>query len=285
VVAGDVPIGAGLSSSAEQELATARGFAALGGSEWDPARMALLCQKAENDWVGVQCGIMDQMISAVGREGHAVLIDCRSLETQPVPMPRGTTVVIMDTATRRGLVDSAYNERRRQCEEAARFFGVPALRDVTPGIFASRAHRLDPLTARRARHVVSENERTLAAADAMRSGDAARLGELMNRSHGSLRADFEVSCPSLDAMVEIAQAHPGCLGARMTGAGFGGCAVALVRDGEAEAFIREVEREYRAATGLEPQLHLSRASGGASLEPAGRPVRASAAPDSHGDPA
>lgn len=267
VMGGDVPIGAGLSSSAALELATARAFVALDGGAWDPARMACLCQRAENGWVGVQCGIMDQMISAVGREGHAVLIDCRSLETQAVPLPENTTIVIMDTATRRGLLDSAYNERRRECEEAASFFGVPFLRDVTPELLALRGGRLDPVTARRARHVVTENARTLAAAAAMRSGDAVRLGELMNESHESLRADFEVSSPALDTMVEIARTRTGCLGARMTGAGFGGCAVALVTDEAADEFVRGVEREYRNATNLAPRLYRTRASRGASVEP------------------
>jgi len=267
VMASDVPIGAGLSSSAALELATARAFAAVSGIDWDAGAMARLAQLAENRWVGVNCGIMDQMISAAGEEGHAVLIDCRSLKTRAVPLPRGTVVVILDTATRRGLVDSAYNERRRQCEAAAAFFGVPALRDVATGAFEEAAGGLDAETARRARHVVTENARTLVAAEAMRAGNAAALGELMNASHASLRDDFEVSSDALDAVVEIARSRSGCYGARMTGAGFGGCAVALVDRIRRHAFVRDVAAEYERRTGLVPQIYVTGASAGAELRP------------------
>ena len=165
----------------------------------------------------MNCGIMDQMISAAGVEDRALLIDCRSLETYTAPLPADTSVVILDTGTRRGLVDSAYNERREQCEAAARHFGLSALRDVDKTSFAERAHELDELRRRRARHVVSENERTLRAREAMRSGEAAALGKLMIESHVSLRDDFEVSSPALDAIVECANAEEACYGARMTG--------------------------------------------------------------------
>ncbi len=262
----DVPVGAGLSSSAALELATARAFAAVADLPWDPARMAKLAQRAENEWVGVNCGIMDQMISAAGQEGHAVLIDCRSLETTPVPLPDGTVVVILDTGTRRGLVDSAYNERRSHCEAAAAEFGVPALRDVTPEMLAARLDELDELTGKRARHVVTENARTVAAADAMREGDAAELGALMDASHASLRDDFEVSSDALDTMVEVARARPGCLGARMTGAGFGGCAVALVAAESAAGFGEAVATEYRERTGQEPRIYVTGASAGAAVQ-------------------
>ena len=228
VVAGDVPIGAGLSSSAALEIATARAFAAAGGWAWEAVEMARAGQRAENEWVGVQCGIMDQMVSAAGQVGYGLLIDCRSLESELVPLPANTAVVVLDTGTRRGLVDSAYNERRAQCQAAAAFFGAPALRDVSMAQFLERADALDPLLRRRARHVISENERTLQAAAAMRAGDAARLGELMNASHASLRDDFEVSSAALDQMAAQARRHPACYGARMTGAGFGGCVAALV---------------------------------------------------------
>jgi galactokinase len=215
--------------------------------------------------VGVNCGIMDQMISATGREGHAVLIDCRTLQTRAVPLPAGTVVVILDTGTRRGLVDSAYNERRRQCEAAAGRLGVAALRDASTGSLRAASDGMDPVVLRRARHVVSENERTLHAAEAMRAGDAAALGRLMDESHASLRDDFEVSSPALDAMVEAARAQPGCFGARMTGAGFGGCAVALVDAARAEGFVRGAAREYAARSYLEPQLYVTGASAGADL--------------------
>lgn len=265
VVQGDVPVGAGLSSSAALEMATARAFAASSGFVWEPARMALLAQKAENQWVGVNCGIMDQLISGCGQEGAAVLIDCRSLETQPVPLPQQTVVVVLDTDTRRGLVASAYNLRRRQCETAARAFGVRALRDVGLEDFQRRVGELDAETARRARHVITENARTLQTAAALRAGDAEAAGRLMNASHQSLRDDYEVSGPALDAMVEAAQAHPACYGARMTGAGFGGCAVALVRADAAEDFTRCVSAEYTRRTGKIPSVYICRAAAGAEV--------------------
>lgn len=267
VIGSDVPIAAGLSSSAALELATARAFAATSRISWDPGAMARLAQRAENEWVGVNCGIMDQMISAVGREGHAVLIDCRTLQADAVPLPEDMVVVILDTATRRGLVDSAYNERRRQCEAAAAFFGVAALRDVTPDMLAARAGGLDATAARRARHVVTENGRTLAAAEAMRHGDAAALGRFMNESHHSLRDDFEVSSPALDTMVEIARAQRGCQGARMTGAGFGGCAVALVDRDLSPDFAGRVAAEYERLTRLVPQIYVTEATAGAAAYP------------------
>jgi len=265
VAAGDVPVGAGLSSSAALEMAVARAFAAVGGWPWDARAMALAGQRAENAWVGVHCGIMDQMISAAGEAGHALLIDCRSLESEPAPLPPGTAVLVLDTATRRGLVDSAYNERRAQCERAAAYFGAPALRDVSPERFALHSAGLDPVTRRRARHVVAENERVLQAAAAMRAGDAATLGALMNASHASLRDDFEVSSAALDAMVACAQGRPGVYGARMTGAGFGGCAVALVAAGRAAAVADAVRACYEAATGTTPAVYITEAGGGASV--------------------
>ena len=267
VLAGNVPLGAGLSSSAALELATARAFAATSRLAWRPTDMALLSQRAENEWVGVNCGIMDQLISAAGVAGHALLIDCRSLDTRPVPLPDEVAVVVLDTGTRRGLVDSAYNERRAQCETAARHFGVRALRDVDEGMLAEGGGTLDEVTRRRARHVVTENARTLAAADALAAGDVQRVGTLMDQSHRSLRDDFEVSRAELDAMVEIARGQPGCLGARMTGAGFGGCAVALVERSSAERFASVVAISYEKEVGLTPSVYLCEASAGASLEP------------------
>jgi galactokinase len=264
-VAGDVPIGAGLSSSAALEMATARALAHVSGLAWDAASMARICQRAENRWVGVNCGIMDQLISAAGVAGAALLIDCRSLETSPAPLPQGTVVVVLDTATRRGLVDSAYNERRAQCEAGAAFFGVKALRDVASAQIAARARELDPTTLRRARHVVTENERTLAAAAAMRDEDARHLGQLMNESHDSLRDDFEVCNDGLNTMVDSARRAPGCYGARMTGAGFGGCAVALVATDKAAAFVAQVTTDYEGVTKLKPNVYVSPATNGAEV--------------------
>lgn len=265
VVAGDVPVGAGLSSSAALELATARAFAAVSDLPWHPSTMARLGQRAENQWVGVNCGIMDQMISAAGKADHALLIDCRSLETELVPLPPQTAVVVLDTATRRGLVDSAYNERRAQCEAAARFFGVPALRDVSVELFEARAAGLDEIIRRRARHIVTENARTVQAAAAMRQGDSVTLGQLMYESHVSLRDDFEVSSEELNLMVACAHREDGCYGARMTGAGFGGCAVALVRADAARAFAASVAACYQAATAITPNVYICQAANGAEL--------------------
>jgi galactokinase len=274
-LAGDVPRGAGLSSSGALELAAARAFvcAASGAGKdvpWEPKAIAKLCQRAENEWVGMRCGIMDQMISATGRAGHALLIDCRSLEIDAVPLPPATLVVVLDTATRRGLVDSAYNQRRVQCEAAADFFGVEALRDVCPEQLEGRAHELDETTRRRARHVVTENQRTLEAAEAMRRGDAVEVGRLMNASHASLRDDFEVSSYELNTMTACAQGEEGCYGARMTGAGFGGCAVALIDAASADAFAERVVSRYRDTTGIRPRAYVCRATDGARVVEAKR---------------
>lgn len=262
---GDVPVGSGLSSSAAVEMAAGRAFAALLNLDWDAAAMARLGQQTENHWMDVNSGIMDQMISAAGQANAALLIDCRSLETQTVPLPPGTSVVILDTTTRRGLVDSLYNERRQQCEAAAAYFGVKALRDVSVEMFEARADGLDEVTHRRARHIVTENDRTLEAASVMRAGDAERLGVLMDASHISLRDDFEVSSKELNQMVECARQQPGCYGARMTGAGFGGCAVALVRADAASTFAEAVAACYQAATNLTPAIYVTQAAAGASI--------------------
>jgi galactokinase len=291
VLGGDVPKGAGLSSSAALELAAARAFSAVSGFAWEPARMAQIGQKAENRWVGVNCGIMDQMVSAAAQAGHALFLDCRSLEYENVPLPEGAAVVVMDSSTRRGLVDSAYNERRAQCEEAARFFGVPALRDVSLERFEEETEKrkeergkrggergkrkeergreergeiVDEVTMRRARHIVTENQRVLDAVAAMRAGDLDRLGILFNESHTSLRDDFEVTNEALNQIVEAAQSHPACFGARMTGGGFGGCAVALVEAGKAGDFVEAVEAGYRQRSGLEAQMYVCEASERAS---------------------
>jgi galactokinase len=262
VSSSNLPIGAGLSSSASFELATAGAFAAVAGLEWNAERMAVICHRAEVEWVGVNCGMMDHLASAQGKAGHALLIDCRTLKGRAIPLPAGTVVVIMDTRKARTLAGSAYNERRAQCEEAARFLGVGSLRDVTEEMLEAAADRMDSLIYRRARHVVSENTRTLAAAEAMEKNDAAQLGRLMGESHESLRVDYEVSCPELDAIVACAQSAPGCIGARMTGAGFGGCAVALVAAEAVEGFVARVERDYAAKTGLAPKLYASAATDG-----------------------
>lgn len=265
VMSSDVPIGAGLSSSAALEMAVARAFAQVSGWAWRPPKMALVGQKAENQWVGANTGIMDQMISAAGQAGHALLIDCRDLSTKQIPLPEGTAVVIMDTMTRHTHTDSGYNERREQCETAAHFFGVSHLRDVDWPTFQARAHELDEVVCRRARHVVSENARVLQAAEALSTGDAVQMGQLMDASHVSMRDDFEITNDELNIMVEIAQGQRGCYGARMTGGGFGGCAVALV-DGQAAAdFATAVAQAYQSQTKLDPSIYICVATDGASV--------------------
>ena len=265
VLEGDVPLEAGLSSSAALEMAALRAFAAVGGLSWDPAGMAQLGQRAENEWIGVSCGIMDQLICAAGLAGHALLIDCRSLQTERVPLPPGAAVVILDTATRRGLVDSAYNQRRAQCESAAEFFGVKALRDVDLELFQRLAVDLEEPAHSRALHVITENSRTLQAIEAMRRGELCALGVLMAKSHASLRDDYEVSSDALDAMVESAMGHKACYGARMTGAGFGGCAVAVVDAEAADDFVQAVAADYRNKTGHTPAIYVCQPSNGAEV--------------------
>jgi len=269
VLTGEVPIGAGLSSSAALEVASARAFLAVAGLPWQPVSAARLAQRAENAWVGMQCGIMDQLVIACGREDHALLIDCRDLSMRPIPLPRGNVVAVLDTSTRRALVDSTYNERRARCEEATRRLGVRALRDVRPEDLQGKVEMLPAELRPLARHVVTENARTLSAAEAMTRGDAATMGRLMDASHRSLRDDFGVSSPALDAIVAAAQAAPGCFGARMTGAGLAGCAVALVDEAAAPAFVAETERAYRAQTSLQASVYLSRPSGGAGVKAVG----------------
>jgi galactokinase len=216
---------------------------------------------------------MDQAVSAAAKAGNAFFLDCRSLEYQHIPLPREIAVVVMDTSTRRGLVDSAYNARRSQCERAARFFGVKALRDLNIEKLDEEKNKtknfksawLDEIALKRARHIVTENARVWMAVEAMRSNDAVTFGRLFNESHASLRDDFEVTNDALNWIVEIAQARPECLGARMTGAGFGGCALALVRRDSAEAFAKTVGAEYRARSGKEAAIFVSEAGEGASV--------------------
>ena len=255
-ITSDVPIGSGLSSSAAIEVAAAYAFQVIGDLSLDGVKRALLCQKAENEFVGMRCGIMDQYIVSLGKRGHALLIDCRSLEYRPVPIPPGCCVIICDTKKRRGLVDSEYNTRRQECERGAKALGVPALRDVTVQEFEARQSELDEETRKRCRHVVTEDERVLDAVAALERGDLVHFGELMNASHISLRDDYEVSCAELDAMVEAAWRQKGVYGARMTGAGFGGCTVNLVASEMAEPFRQRVAREYAEAIGVDPEIYV-----------------------------
>ena len=271
VITGDVPRGAGLSSSAAVEMVTARAFASVSRFEWDAMALARIGQRAENDWVGVNCGIMDQAVSAAAMAGHALFLDCRTLEYKHVPLPKDVAVVVLDTSTRRGLVGSAYNERREQCERAARWFGARALRDVSVKELKERGKKkdgldgLDALAWKRAKHIITENERVLQAVKSMHNDDPVTLGRLFNESHASLRDDFEVTNDALNQIVEIAQGQSACYGARMTGAGFGGCAVALVRQSQAGGFAEAVGAEFRRRSELEAKVYVCQASEGASV--------------------
>ncbi len=263
LVQGDVPIGAGLSSSAALEMAALQAFSAAGGFTVPPDQAARIGQRAEHVYVGTNCGLMDQLASALGRPQHALLIDCRDLSFQPVPMPAAAAILIADTAVRRQLASSAYNERRAQCEAAARALGVPALRDATLEMLARV--ELPAVVARRAEHVIAENGRVLAAVAALEQGDLHKVGTLMNASHASLRDLYEVSSAELDTMVELLRDQAGCYGARLTGAGFGGCAMALMAADAVAAAIPTVAEAYRARTGLTPALYVTQAAAGASV--------------------
>lgn len=260
-IASDLTDGAGLSSSAAIEIAVALVFATLSGIGWDPTAMAQVGQQAENEWVGMNSGIMDQLICATGRAGHARLIDCRDLIGSYVPIPDGVSVILLDTSTRRKLVESAYNDRRRSCEAAARSLGLASLRDAT---LSHMTPDLPPGLLERARHVVTENTRTVAAADALAGGDPTIVGRLMNESHASLRDDFDVSSPALDAMAQAAQQAPGCFGARQTGGGFAGSCVALVDSDRVEAFISAALATYAYQTTYTGAAALCRAADGAA---------------------
>ncbi|MGE5246546.1 MAG: galactokinase [Betaproteobacteria bacterium] len=274
-IVSDLPIGAGLSSSAALELAVMRALAFAAGAEWDARAMAARAREAEHEFVGVACGVMDQFASALGRSGCALLLDCRSLGARPVPVPADAAVVVMDTAVRRALSSSAYNARRAACARAVAAVrklapDVAALRDVDAALLARARDRMDDEAFRRASHVVAENGRPAAMAERLGARDLAGAGRLMHDSHASLRDLYEVSCPELDAMVTAAERQPSCYGARLTGAGFGGCAIALVASAQADDFVAAVEREYARDTGRTGTLFVVQPSDGAHLaDPAG----------------
>ena len=265
-VSGNVPQGAGLSSSAALEVVIGQTFKELYQLNLSQAEIALNGQKAENEFVGCNCGIMDQLISAEGVENHALLIDCRTLATKPVSMPKELVVVIINSNKQRGLVDSEYNMRREQCEQAAQAFGVPALRDISLAQFELNKASLPPVVAKRARHVITENARTIEAAKALEEGNIAQLGTLMAQSHASMRDDFEITVPEIDTLVEIVQGVIGDQGGvRMTGGGFGGCVVSLVVPELVEAVTSAVAEQYQAATGLKETIYVCQAHTGAGL--------------------
>ena len=272
LIEGDVPQGAGLSSSASVEVAAGYALLKASNAAFEPDELALLCQKAENEFVGARCGIMDQFVSVHGKSGCALLLDCRSLESCPLRLPEDVRIVICNTMVRHSVASGEYNQRRAECEEGARILSrhlpdIRALRDVTVLDLASYENNLPTVVARRCRHVVSENARVLKAADALELNDVKAFGRLMQESHKSLRDDFEVSCPELDLMVDLAQATEGVYGARMTGGGFGGCTVNLVRTKRVNLFKENVSQQYQHVTGLTPEMYECAAVDGAGPIP------------------
>jgi galactokinase len=271
-IAGDLPLGAGLSSSAALEIAVSRALADLAGLDWEPRPYARLAQRAEHEFAGVACGIMDQLSVAAARAQHALLIDCRSLDLRDVPIPSSARIVVFDSGMPRALAASAYNDRRAACERVVaamhqRHSWVHALRDADDALLADVAAELDPVDVRRASHVIAENRRPLEMATAFAANDLGRAGRLMMHSHASLRDLYEVSSPELDALVDLAIEQPGCSGARLTGAGFGGCAIALVEAGSVERVLSSVEIGYEQRMGRTTTAFVCQASAGATILP------------------
>jgi galactokinase len=265
VVAGNLPIGAGLSSSAALEVASAKALSISSDVDTTRSELAQICQRAEREWVGVNVGIMDQLISACGKRDHAVKLDCRTLETEYVLIPDGICFVVLDTNTRRELSQSAYNTRHEEVESAAQILKVPALRDATLNMLTKEKYKIPSSIYRRARHVITENARVHAFVNAMNDHNLQKMGQLLNKSHISLRDDFEVSSKELNIIVYIAEAHPGAYGARMAGAGFGGCALAMVDERFLDDFIHNVHHEYQLQTKIEPHIFKVESSDGVHM--------------------
>jgi galactokinase len=269
MILSDVPVGAGLSSSAALEVSTGLAMSKVSGHDVDRVQLALAGQQAEHTYVGTMCGIMDQFVAALGREGHALLIDCRTLEAEAVPLDTSdAAIVITDTGVKHELSSSAYNERREECKQGVRMLreflpGIEQLRDVSVEDFERYADRLPEVVCRRCRHVVTEDARTLEAADALRCGSLEEVGRLMRRSHESLRDDYEVSCAELDFLAETAWGLAGVIGSRMTGGGFGGSTVSLVRRDPLEEYERIIKAEYAKRFGHAPTVYVTEAGRGA----------------------
>jgi galactokinase len=264
-----VPLGGGLSSSAALEVSTATLLEAVTGQILDPVEKALLCQKAEHEYAGMPCGIMDQFISVMGKQDHLLLLDCRSREPELVPITDPSkALLIINTNVKHKLTGSEYPTRRKQCEQAANALSLPSLRDATADMLLRARGRMEEVVFRRARHVIGEIERTVHAAAAVCASNWTTLGQLMYASHSSLRDDYEVSCPELDAVVEIAQSigpKGGVIGCRMTGGGFGGCAVAMVNADAVKPISDRIASEYEARTNIRPTLFVSRPAPGATV--------------------
>ncbi len=265
-----IPFGSGLSSSAALEVATALLFTALGSLSIDPVRMAILCQRAENEFVGMNCGILDQYTSALGRPGGALLLDCRSITSETIPLAAGYQVVICDTRAPRALTGSEYPQRRAQCEAGVRLLsafypGIESLRDVSLARFEAREANLPPLIARRCRFVIEESQRAQDLAAALPAGDGRVIGSLMAASFAGARELYSIISPEMEAMIEAMASGPGAAAARQAGAGFGGCMVALVREGDVEAFSEHVRTVYEPATGIQPEIYPVEAASGAGV--------------------
>jgi galactokinase len=271
-IAGDVPIGAGLSSSASFEIATALAMLAICNAAMEPLELAKLAQRAEIRHAGMRCGIMDQFAVTFGSAGHALFLDTRTLEFEAIPVPRGAAIVICNTMIKHKLAAGEYNARRRECERAVallqqRYPEIRELRDVSEEQLLDARDLLDATAFQRALHVVTENDRVVRAADALRENDLEGFGALMNASHESLRSRYEVSCEELDIMVDLAREIPGVFGARMTGGGFGGCTVNLVESARISKFRESIARSYEALTGIRPEIYDGTPSAGASIQP------------------
>ena len=265
---GDIPLGSGLSSSAALEVATMLAVTSLIGVSYPGPVLARLCQRVENEFVGANCGIMDQFISANGKENHALLLDCRDLSFKLAPIPPDVALVIANTMVKHSIVGGDYKTRRAESEAACAIINghrghVPFLRDATLEDLEKWGHEMEPKSLLRAKHVISEDLRTVAAEKALEKGDLAEVGRLMAEAHTSYSKDFEGSCVEADLMVELANELPGLIGARLTGGGFGGCTINLVKQSEAKAFAAELGKRYAAKTGIAPQIHICHASGGA----------------------
>jgi galactokinase len=265
VIDSTVPLSSGLSSSAALECAAATVFEALGEWHLEPLQKALLCQRAENRYVGVNCGILDQFTSTMGQEGCALLLDCRDLSSQPVAIAEGICIVICDTKSKRELAGSEYGERRAQCEEGVRLLGAGALREVTPEQFTAREHELPAMVAKRCRFIIEEHARVLALAEALRAGDRAAIRQLTAASFDGACHLYEIAAPAMLSMMAAMLAAPGVIGARQAGAGFGGCMVAFVEAASGDAFAAAVRTHYATATGTQPEIYPVTAAAGAGL--------------------
>lgn len=264
-IAGDVPLGSGLSSSASLEIAVGLAMVQQSGLLIELEELALIAQKAENQFVGCSCGIMDQLISAKAQKDHALLIDCRSLATEAISIPDEATIIIVNSGITHSNIGGEYNERRTQCEHAAAHYGVRALRDIDMNALADKPAKLDELSYRRARHVVSENERTLLAAQALKNGDLNSLGDMLRSSHISMRDDFEITLPEIDKLSDMMNEIIGIGGARMTGGGFGGCVIGIAASQEADTIIENINMKYQTPLGQKPKIFKCKPWSGADI--------------------